>query len=220
MCIPSVTCRKEGEESTCIKFYVTIDKDSFPEWCLKSTGTKCTRKSSNATAYGGGRNINAANAGVPAAARSSRRHRCKRLHQRPRRSHRWLPFPATTRRFCLQTSPYCEYCGTHVLLQNVFLFMQNCLKMKWHPPVRIVWLYKRWQPLYDVIQSKVYSKVEYIQGILLDLDHDFFINLKTRNIVILDDLMLSASKDSRIDELFTNDSRHRSLSVIAINQKM
>lgn len=48
----------------------------------------------------------------------------------------------------------------------------------------------------------------------------FFINPKTRNIVILDDLMLSASKDSRIDELFTNDSRHRSLSVIAINQKM
>lgn len=43
----------------------------------------------------------------------------------------------------------------------------------------------------------------------------FFINPKTRNIVILDDLMLSASKDSRIDELFTNDSRHRSLSVIA-----
>lgn len=31
-----------------------------------------------------------------------------------------------------------------------------------------------WQPLYDVIQSKVYSKVEYIQGILLDLDQDFF----------------------------------------------
>lgn len=92
--------------------------------------------------------------------------------------------------------------------------------MIWHPPERIVWLYKRWQPLYDVIQSKVYSKVEYIQGILLDLDQDFFINPKTRNIVILDDLMLSASKDSRIDELFTNESRHRSLSVIAINQKM
>lgn len=92
--------------------------------------------------------------------------------------------------------------------------------MIWHPPERIVWLYKRWQTLYDVIQSKVYSKVEYIQGILLDLDQDFFINPKTRNIVILDDLMLSASKDSRIDELFTNDSRHRSLSVIAINQKM
>lgn len=46
--------------------------------------------------------------------------------------------------------------------------------MIWHPPERIVWLYKRWQPLYDVIQSKVYSKVEYIQGILLDLDQDFF----------------------------------------------
>lgn len=52
--------------------------------------------------------------------------------------------------------------------------MQNCLKMIWHPPERIVWLYKRWQLLYDVIQSKVYSKVEYIQGILLDLDQDFF----------------------------------------------
>lgn len=36
------------------------------------------------------------------------------------------------------------------------MLLQHCLKMIWHSPERIVWLYKRWQPLYDVIQSTVY----------------------------------------------------------------
>lgn len=100
------------------------------------------------------------------------------------------------------------------------MLLQHCLKMIWHPPERIVWLYKRWQPLYDVIQSTVYPKVEFIQGIPLDLDQDSFIDPKTRNLVILDDMMSTASKDSRINELFTEGSHHKNLSVIAITQNL
>lgn len=100
------------------------------------------------------------------------------------------------------------------------MLLQHCLKMIWHPPERIVWLYKRWQPLYAVIQSTVYTKVEFIQGIPLDLDQDSFIDPKTRNLVILDDLMSTTSKDSRINELFMEGSHHRTLSVIAINQNL
>lgn len=92
--------------------------------------------------------------------------------------------------------------------------------MIWHPPERIVWLYKRWQPLYDVIQCTVYPKVEFIQGIPLDLDQDSFIDPKTRNLVILEDLMSTDSKDSRVNELFTEGCHHRNLSMIAINQNL
>ena len=76
------------------------------------------------------------------------------------------------------------------------------------PPERIIWLYKRWQPLYDVIQETVYPKVDFIQGIPLDLDQDSFINPSARNLVILDDLMSTAAKDSRVNELFTEGSHH------------
>lgn len=92
--------------------------------------------------------------------------------------------------------------------------------MVWPSPERILWLYKRWRPLYDVIKSTVYPSVEFMQGIPLDLDQDSFIHPRTRNLVILDDLMSTASKDSRINELFTEGSHHRNLSVIAINQNL
>lgn len=38
--------------------------------------------------------------------------------------------------------------------------------------------------------------------------------------MILDDLMTSSAKDSRINELYTEGSHHRNLSVIAINQNL
>ena len=62
--------------------------------------------------------------------------------------------------------------------------------------------------------------MDFIQGIPLDLDQDSFINPSTRNLVILDDLMSAAAKDSRVNELFTEGSHHRNLSVIAINQNL
>ena len=38
--------------------------------------------------------------------------------------------------------------------------------------------------------------------------------------VILDDLMYTAAKDSRVNELFTEGGHHRNLSAIAINQNL
>ena len=66
----------------------------------------------------------------------------------------------------------------------------------------------------------MYPKVDFIQGIPLDLDQDFFIHPSKRNLVILDDLMSTAAKDSRVNELFTEGSHYRNLSVIAINQNL
>ena len=74
--------------------------------------------------------------------------------------------------------------------------------------------------MYDVIQETVYPKVGFIQGIPLDFDQDSFINPSARHLVILDDLMSTAAKDSRVNELFTEGSHYRNLSVIAINQNL
>ena len=108
-------------------------------------------------------------------------------------------------------------CGKTFLVKAI---LQNCNSLLYPIPDRIIWLYKRWQPLYDEIQTTVFPKVEFIQGIPLDLDKDTFINPKMKNLIILDDLMSTASKDPRITELFTERSHHRNLSVVAINQNL
>ena len=70
------------------------------------------------------------------------------------------------------------------------------------------------------IITTVFPKVQFIQGIPSNLDQDTFINPKYRNVVILDDLMSTSSIDPRINELFSEGSHHRNLSVIAINQNL
>ena len=63
------------------------------------------------------------------------------------------------------------------------------------------------------MKTSVFPKIEFIQGIPLDLEQDSFIDPRIRNLVVLDDLMSTASKDSRINDLFTEGSHHRNLSV-------
>ena len=87
-------------------------------------------------------------------------------------------------------------------------------------PTRIIWLYRRWQPLYDDVKRAVYPPVEFIQGIPAKLGEDTFVSTLDNNVIVLDDLMSTASKDSRITELFTEGSHHRNLSVISINQNL
>ena len=54
-------------------------------------------------------------------------------------------------------------------------------------PERIVYLYKRWQSLYDKIQEQ--SNVEFIKGIPHDLDNDSFFDTTKNNLVLIGDLM-------------------------------
>ena len=88
------------------------------------------------------------------------------------------------------------------------------------PPQRIVWLYKRWLPLYDEISTTVVPRVEFIRGIPMDLDGDHYFDLRIRNVIVLDDLMSTAAKDPRINDLFTKGSHHCSLSVVTLNQNL
>ncbi|VDI06909.1 Hypothetical predicted protein [Mytilus galloprovincialis] len=87
-------------------------------------------------------------------------------------------------------------------------------------PERIVWLYRRWQPLYDEIRKTVVPTVEFVRGIPTELEADHFFDARTRNLLVLDDLMSTSAKDRRINDLFTEGSHHRNLSVVAVNQNL
>ena len=88
------------------------------------------------------------------------------------------------------------------------------------PLQRIVWLYKRWQPLYDEISRTVVPRVEFVRGIPYDLDGDHYFDPRIRNVIVLDDLVSTAAKEPRINDLFTKGSHHRNLSVVTFNQNL
>lgn len=101
---------------------------------------------------------------------------------------------------------------------DILWLLQRHLITPW--PERIIWIYRRWQPLYDEIKRSIYPKVEFDQGIPMDIDKDSYLSPSNRNLIILDDVMASTSNDSRITELFTEGSHHRNLSVLSINQNL
>ena len=108
-------------------------------------------------------------------------------------------------------------CGKTTFVKN--LLQQNSDYIK--PQIqRIIWLYKRWQPLYDDVLRTVTPKVEFFQGLPDNIESDDFIQPRLRNLVIIDDLATACSKDSRVSDLFTEGSHHRNLSVMVLNQNL
>ena len=86
-------------------------------------------------------------------------------------------------------------------------------------PSRIMYFYKRWQPLYDEIMKRG-SHIEFIQGIPHNIKDDDYFDTKFPTLFILDDQMRDSAKSSDICELFTEGSHHRNLSVICLMQNM
>ena len=112
---------------------------------------------------------------------------------------------------------YFAACGKTTFVKDILLHHNTRIQ----PQIqRIVWLYKRWQPMYTIIKSTVMPKVEFIQGIPQELDDDDYFGPRQNNLLILDDMMSTAGKDKRITDLFTEGSHHRSLSIISINQNL
>ena len=143
-------------------------------------------------------------------------------HLRCRKRHRTRHLKRRRQTLFSNTRLLIIYLDLHRVEKTYFVksLLQNCTTKISPPPERIIWLYKRWQSLYDIIQETVYPKMDFIQGIPLDMDQYSFINPSARNLVILDDLMSTAAKGSRVYELFTEGSHHRNLSVMAINQNL
>jgi hypothetical protein len=105
-------------------------------------------------------------------------------------------------------------CGKTTFLKDV---LKRQIIDPW--PKRIIWLFKRWQPLYDEIQELIPS-MEFIKGIPTALDQDSFLDITIPNMIILDDLMGIAGKDNRVTDLFCEGSHHRNLSVVLITQTL
>ena len=82
-------------------------------------------------------------------------------------------------------------------------------------PTKIIYFYKRGQPLYDEIKQHV-PHIEFIQGIPHNIKDDDYFDTK----FILDDQMKDSAKCSDICELFTEGSHHRNLSVICFMQNL
>ena len=87
-------------------------------------------------------------------------------------------------------------------------------------PQRIIYLYKRWQPLYDTLKLNVKPKIEFIRGIPEDLDADSFFHTDNNNVIVLDDMMDIAGNNKAVSDLFTEGSHHRNLSVINLTQSL
>ena len=108
-------------------------------------------------------------------------------------------------------------CGKTTLMKNILQKNQTLINP---PPQRIIWLYKRWQPLYDVIKQTVTPPVEFIEGIPPEIDHPTFFKPGQPTLLLIDDLMSSCGNDSRITELFYEGSHHKSLSIVLLCQNL
>ena len=86
-------------------------------------------------------------------------------------------------------------------------------------PTKIIYFYKRWQPLYDEIMKHV-PHIEFTQGIPYNIKDDDYFDTKFPTLFILDDQMRDSANSSDICELFTEGSHHRNLSVICLVQNM
>ena len=109
--------------------------------------------------------------------------------------------------------------------------LQNSHSMFQPAPTRIVWVYSEWQPEYERIEKLpgIGARIEFVQnGLNRDLYESFTSDEK--NLLVLDDQMssdgssqsrtVSQSRRNILQQLFTQGSHHRSLSIIYIVQNL
>lgn len=83
-------------------------------------------------------------------------------------------------------------------------------------PFKVLYCYGTWQKAFDEFEGSV----DFYQGIPADVDQ---INSDSRDkhmLLILDDMMNSISKNSKVEQLFTQGSHHNNVSVVFITQNI
>jgi hypothetical protein len=86
-------------------------------------------------------------------------------------------------------------------------------------PEKIIWIYKRWQPLYNEMKYWIPGLI-FIQGITEEIKSDKFISPGETILLIIDDMMKDVTQDKEICELLKEGAHHRNLSVICIMQNV
>lgn len=87
------------------------------------------------------------------------------------------------------------------------------------PPKRIIWSYKRFQPLYKDIKREV-PNIEFMEGLPPNLECDSFCDTQYPTLFIVDDLMSDATTSNNICDIFVEGSHHRNISIICLLQNM
>ena len=107
-------------------------------------------------------------------------------------------------------------CGKSTWVKQL---LENAMTMISPPPVRIIWLYKRWQPLYTELQQTV-PTIEFIDGIPPNVKEETFLDTRFPTLIIIDDLMKTATTDEGICDFFIEGAHHRNASVICLLQNL
>jgi hypothetical protein len=69
------------------------------------------------------------------------------------------------------------------------------------PPERIIWCYKRWQPLFSEMQITI-ENILFLQGLPEILNDDSFIDTRYPSLIVIDDLMKDTTNSKDVCELF------------------
>ena len=100
-------------------------------------------------------------------------------------------------------------CGKTTWLKNVLkhqLISPN--------PHQIIWCYREWQPLYREMMQQ-FPNITFIEGIdLPEVDERY------PHLIVLDDLMIDATKNKDVSNMFTVGSHHRNMSIVCLLQNV
>ena len=69
------------------------------------------------------------------------------------------------------------------------------------PSERIIWCYKRWQPLFSEMQITI-ENILFLQGLPENLNDDSFIDTIYPSLIVIDDLMKDTTNSKDVCELF------------------
>lgn len=100
-------------------------------------------------------------------------------------------------------------CGKSTWVQNVLQY-----SLISPPPAQITWCYREWQPLYSEMLHRI-PNITFVQGIQIpDVDTAF------PHVIILDDQMADATKNTDVCNMFTVGSHHKNMSIICLLQNL
>ena len=75
--------------------------------------------------------------------------------------------------------------------------LEHANKMITPSPYKIIWIYKRWQPMYTDIEANI-PNIEFIRGIPANINDDDFTDTSQPTLLIFDDMMRSSSNNEDI----------------------
>ena len=84
-------------------------------------------------------------------------------------------------------------------------------------PERIIWCYRRCQPLFSEIQQTI-KNIVFVHGIPEYLNDDSFIDTRYPSLIVIGDLMRDATNSKDVCDFFVEGSHHRNLSIVCIMQ--